>query len=118
MTVSSANTMRRWDYQPNGPFYAYRLGQWFMQDMTLTEAVALFAADALPTDDREIAAVMDDNDIVVLGYISSGGKTMWWGLEAGFDALEALGEVDPINTVLWRIEAKANLDGLNHHGHV
>lgn len=116
--MKSADAKPRWDYQPTGPFYVYRLGRWFHGDLELEEAVALFAANSIPVEDQEISAVMDNDDVVVVGYIAATGKVMWWGLKAGFDALEASGEVDPIDQVLWQIEAKANMDGISSDGHV
>lgn len=102
-----------WSMQPIGPFRIQRHHECLDPRMvrqhvcsTMDDAADWFLTMCMPVSHGWVATVMDESYRVVLAstattpLMESFGHPAWFGVEAGFDALERVG-AEPMDVAVW-----------------
>jgi hypothetical protein len=98
---------QKWGYKPKGPYWFIKSPHTVVNELTLDEAIAMFAEQAVPAHSTTMAYVGDRTGVIVVGYYTHPySAPAWFGLEIGFRLLYEQPLVETLEILLAEMNAR------------
>ncbi len=103
---------QHWKHVPVGPFWFVKSTATIVNDLTLDEAITMFAEQAVPAHNTRMAYVCDRTGVIVVGYYTHDHcAPEWLGLDIGFRLLHDEPLVETLEIMLAEEQARKAAPG-------
>ena len=100
---------QKWGFEPKGPYWFVKSEFTVFHDLTLEDAIEMFAEQAVPAHSTRMAYVADRTGVIVVGYYTQDHSApQWFGLEVGYRLLYQEPLVETLEIMLAEEQAKGH----------